>query len=424
MELFYDLLAMSPFAEAFVDQLVQENSVDLFQSYIYLFRYHPSTFHSFPSTRRVTFLKYVSTCFIRSKGKLMETFRLFDNLLHSLIAFLDSGPHDQVLHRATRSLSSSSLLLLPQLQFQPVQLSINYDNLLHFHLSVLDCDTIDQVKDKILHHLVSSDPVDLFLPSMNLCHCSTHVPQIKHYSIQSTIVCRKRSSWNSFSEPINPTLIHLSSDHELVQDENLILNQLKENKTQFYEKVLRTFYIDLLNGIKHLPMDSFDEYIHLISDLLRHVHVLMLSRSTCPVIQSCLNVIADSLEYVFLHDQSFGKEIEVLFEEERKYFSSFNVNRLKFSAATARDSLLLSSIDTRSMVLADQTAIDCLFRLYQFYELHSEAVSAFLEMKNRFCKRNVLCCRSISTSARIMSACCCLFIIFWCRFDNWSIQIR
>jgi len=36
-----------------------------------------------------------------------------------------------------------------------------------------------------------------------------------------------------------------------------------------------------------------------------------------------------------------------------------------------------SSLDIRSLILDDDTAIECLFKLYQFYELHSESVSLF-----------------------------------------------
>jgi len=36
-----------------------------------------------------------------------------------------------------------------------------------------------------------------------------------------------------------------------------------------------------------------------------------------------------------------------------------------------------SSLDIRSLILNDDTAIECLFKLYQFYELHSESVSLF-----------------------------------------------
>ena len=41
MELFYDLLNMKPFSQAFIDQLILNNSFDLIQSYVYLFRYTP-----------------------------------------------------------------------------------------------------------------------------------------------------------------------------------------------------------------------------------------------------------------------------------------------------------------------------------------------------------------------------------------------
>ena len=43
----------------------------------------------------------------------------------------------------------------------------------------------------------------------------------------------------------------------------------------------------------------FRLYIRMISDLLRRTSLLMISRSTCSIIQPRLNVIVDGLEWIF-----------------------------------------------------------------------------------------------------------------------------
>ena len=93
-----------------------------------------------------------------------------------------------------------------------------------------------------------------------------------------------------------------------------------------------------------------------------------------------MNVIADGLEYIFAtHDKAFPRLIQDLFEDDRKYFQTFQTDSFQLSAPPLRNSLLLSSMDVRSLILADQTAIDCLFKLYQFYELNSETVGVFVK---------------------------------------------
>ena len=63
--------------------------------------------------------------------------------------------------------------------------------------------------------------------------------------------------------------------------------------------------------------------------------------------------------------------MEELFAEEKKYFDKFERKKFPF-----RTSILhLSPMDIRQLILADQYAIECLFKLYQFYEIHSESVS-------------------------------------------------
>jgi len=72
----------------------------------------------------------------------------------------------------------------------------------------------------------------------------------------------------------------------------------------------------------------------------------------------------------------FSSEIELLFMDDKKYFSSFDKNNFHFRSSNHSNSNL-SSVDIRSIILADDNAIECLFKLYQFYELYSEPVSLF-----------------------------------------------
>jgi hypothetical protein len=119
----------------------------------------------------------------------------------------------------------------------------------------------------------------------------------------------------------------------------------------------------------------------------------MLCRSTCPIVSSCLNVIADGLELIFdtktdvsdnltsTHDTlvvhvrvcfQVSSDIECLFVDEKKHFSSFNVQQFHLSSSGQSSR---ASNDSRCEILADDTAIDCLVKLYQFYEMSSEPVS-------------------------------------------------
>ncbi len=59
--------------------------------------------------------------------------------------------------------------------------------------------------------------------------------------------------------------------------------------------------------------------------------------------------------------------------DDKKYFSSFDKNNLRFRSSNHINQQL-SSIDIRSLILADNNSIECLFKLYQFYELYSEPV--------------------------------------------------
>ncbi|CAF0881225.1 unnamed protein product [Adineta steineri] len=383
MELFYDLLGMTPFSEAFIDELIKNDCNDLLKCYIYIYRYNPLNLKSFPITRQITYLKLISSLLFQSKTNLIETFHTFDKLLDSLINYLDCGPCDQLLNRSINSLSSSTLLLIPNFEYNSIDLSINYENLLRFHLSVFDCDTIDQVKTKLIHYLnsyeqTSHEQIDLSISSLNICSCTQQIPILKQYSINSTIICRKKTSWNLSSERKSHYQYHLCQENDLIKDENLILKQLIQNK-KYFNEILLNFYKEILNGLNFITIDNksqdlFKQYIQLISDLIRQINHLMLSRSTCPIIESCLNAIADGLEFIFQTKNFFSKEIQILFEDEKKYFSSFNTNLFQLSSYPLRNSLL-SSLDIRSLILADDTSIDCLFKLYQFYELHSESIN-------------------------------------------------
>jgi hypothetical protein len=69
MELFYDLLGMTPFSESFIDKLIINNCNDLYKYYFYIFRYNSINIKLFPSTGELTFLKLISTFFFSIKNK-------------------------------------------------------------------------------------------------------------------------------------------------------------------------------------------------------------------------------------------------------------------------------------------------------------------------------------------------------------------
>ena len=316
MELFYDLLGMTPFSEAFINQLILNNDNDLLKYYGYIYRYNPLNLKLFPLTREMSFIQFISTLFFQSKTHLIDTFRLFDNLIHSLINLIDNGPCDQLLNRSINSISSSTLLLLSSsnLNYNYLDLLINYENRLRFHLTVNDCDTIEQIKQKIIHYLNTYEQqyhehIDLIIPLLNQCSCNNQMPIIKQYSINSTILCRKKSTWNLNIEKNEKIHYHLCQENQLIKDEKLIQEKLKENK-KYLEKILNYFYQELLNGLSMLSIWEreinetnktilFKSYIRLISDLIRRLNIIMICRTTCPIIQSCLNTIADGLEFIF-----------------------------------------------------------------------------------------------------------------------------
>jgi hypothetical protein len=228
------------------------------------------------------------------------------------------------------SISSSTLLLLPKFEYKSIELPINYENILHINLPVFDCDTIDQIKQKLIHYLnsyekTSHDQIDLLLPSLNNCLCSHQIPIIKQYSINSTILCRKKSQWKNYTEK-NFYMHHLCIENQLINDENLIKEKLKENKNRLRE-VLKNFYGEILQGLKGFNKKF---YIEVISDLIRKLNMLMICRSTCPIIQSCLNVIADGLEFCFQTKNQVKFKDFIRFQIEFIIFFNSFLRKLNF----------------------------------------------------------------------------------------------
>jgi len=385
MELFFDLLNMKPFSQAFLDQLIQTNSFDLLQSYIYLFRYSSENLQAFSLTREILFLKFFVTLFHQSKSNLILKFHLFDDFLRILNDYLDSSPTDEIRQCSTRSFASSTLLPT-NIQYQTFQLTIDYENFFRFHISVLDCDTIDQVKEKIIRYLnshentyriVDYEQLDLILPPLNICLCTNQVPMLKNYLINSTIYCQKKSTMKK-SE--NKTyLYHLCREMPSIDNEKLF-----ENKNHL-QQIFIHFYQQIINGLDLFQLwDNelkesnkqirFQQYIQVVSELIRRLNRLMLCRSTSPIIESWLNVIADGLEFIFDTNGNCSPEIEMLFMNEKKYFASFDKTNFHFHPTNFVHPTL-SSFDIRSLTLADDYAIECLFKLYQFYELFSEPIN-------------------------------------------------
>ncbi len=255
MELFYDLLHMKPFSQAFIDQLIRNNSLNLIQSYIYLFRYTPQYFQMFPSTREILFLKFFSTLFHQSKCELINKFHFFDDFLRILIEFIDSSPCDEILNRSSHSISSSTLLSSSSnIQYRSFQLTIDYEKFLRFHISVLDCDSIDQVKQKIIHYLnsyentyrlIDYEQLDLVLPPLNLCLCTNQVPILKNYVINSTIHCQKKLPMKNEKKNFS---YHLCGDNQLIYDEKFLREKLIENKTRL-QQIFIYFYQQIANGL-------------------------------------------------------------------------------------------------------------------------------------------------------------------------------
>jgi len=96
-------------------------------------------------------------------------------------------------------------------------------------------------------------------------------------------------------------------ENQLINEEIRIREKLKENKNRL-EEILKNFYGEIRKGLKGFDLWEkqmenknylFKLYIQVISDLIRRLNILIISRSTCPIIQSCLHVIADGLESIF-----------------------------------------------------------------------------------------------------------------------------
>ncbi|CAF1246640.1 unnamed protein product [Rotaria magnacalcarata] len=386
MELFYDLLNMKPFSEAFIDQLIENHSTDLIESYVYLFRYSPQNFKLFPLTRESVFQKFFSNLFLQSKNQLINKFHLFDDFLRILIDSIDSSPCDELLNRSSRSVSSTTLLL-NNIAYRSYELKINYENLLHFHVNVLDCDTIDKLKQKIIHYLNSNentnrlieyDEVDLSMPSINSYSYSDQIPMLKNFLPNSTIYCQKKYIIKKESKTF---VYHLCKENQLILEKHFMEEKLKENKHRL-QQIFIYFCQQIMNGLdlffifenEENQQVLFQRYIQLVSDLIRRLNRLMLCRSACPIIESCLNSIADGLEFIFDTKTEFSSEIKLLFMDDKKYFSTFNKNNFHICSSNQFNPQF-SPIDTRSLTLKDDSAIESLLKLYQFYELYSEPIN-------------------------------------------------
>ncbi|CAF1071922.1 unnamed protein product, partial [Adineta ricciae] len=381
MELFYDLLHMAPFSQAFLDKLLENDSFDLLEAYVYLFRYMPANLHSFNN-----FFQFFSTLFFQNKKDLINKFHFFDDFLRILIDLIDSSPSDEILHRSSRSICPSTLLI-NNIQHCSYQLTIDYENFLRFHLSVLDCDTINQVKQKIIRYLnshentyrlIDCDQLDLLLPTLNHCTCMSQVPMIKDYLINSIIYCQKRSSMKSAKTSY---AYHLCPESQMIMERKLIEEKLLENKNRL-QQIFIYFYQQIANGLDLFDIWTndfqrdllFPQYIRLVSELIRRLNRLILCRSTCPIIESCLNVIADGLEFIFETKTEFSSEIELLFTDEKKHFASFDRSSFHIRSSNQYNPKF-SSNDIRSLTLNDDRAIECLFKLYEFYESNSEPIN-------------------------------------------------
>lgn len=253
MILFYDLLNMKPFSEAFIGQLIKNNSYDLMESFAYIFRYKPQNLTYFPSTRENLFLKFFSKLFLQSKSELINKLHLFDDFLRILIDLIDSSPYDEILNLSNRSISSSTLLLntIPYCNYE---LKINYEDLFHFHLNVLDCDTIDKLKQKIIHYLNSNentnrlieyDEIDLLIPSTNLSCYNDQVPMLKNFSLNSTIYCQKK---DFVKKETKNYYYHLFKENQLILEKKLIEEKLKENKLRL-QQIFIYFVQQIINGL-------------------------------------------------------------------------------------------------------------------------------------------------------------------------------
>ena len=316
MELFFDLLNLSPFRDVFLDQLLQSNCEKLMICYLYLFRYDKQHLQYFSSINTISFFNFISTLYLRSDVDLIRHFDPFDRLIHSIIDFLDSSPSDQILNRSFNSLSTRTILSVAHLNYKQLNLPIIYENSLRIDLGVFDCDTIEQVKQKLAHYLnstqyqsqlINDNNLDvMMIPLPNLCSLSRQLPMIKDYSINSFFV-HFQNSQNTLSKTVYNS--HLIQEHELITDESFIEEHIRKNKLRF-QPILNQFYHELSSGLQlfslwkqiHLQQTNsprFDqEYIRVVSELLRRIHQLVVTRSDRLLIQSMLNVIADGLEFM------------------------------------------------------------------------------------------------------------------------------
>ncbi|CAF1594822.1 unnamed protein product, partial [Didymodactylos carnosus] len=122
-------------------------------------------------------------------------------------------------------------------------------------------------------------------------------------------------------------------------------------------------------------------YIELISDIIRHLHLLLMCRSSCPIIKSCLAVIADGLEFVFnTKSTDFCQDIQLLFNSDKKRFNHYENDLDKIGEQkliNINNSQISNDDDDELMILLfnDENTIKTLAKLYNFYEINSEQIN-------------------------------------------------
>jgi hypothetical protein len=277
MELFFDLLHMKPFSQAFIDELLVTDSHELFHCYAYLFRGHVQQYQSFPMTRDLNLFRFVGTLFHRTKSELIDHWHFFDDFLRILIDFIDASPVDQLLCRASNSISSDTLLLYP-MQYRSFPLTFDYEHVLRFQLAILDCDTIEQVKHKIVRYfnahettfrLVDNEHLDLVISSATVCPLTAQqLPMFKHFLLTSTIHCQKRRHQHQQHNESNEFVYHICRDDQLIRDREMINEKLLANKTRL-QPILMYFYQEIANG---LPL--FSQWSNSVSTTHEHQPIL------------------------------------------------------------------------------------------------------------------------------------------------------
>ncbi|CAF0834928.1 unnamed protein product [Didymodactylos carnosus] len=147
----------------------------------------------------------------------------------------------------------------------------------------------------------------------------------------------------------------------LLMDEKSSTNPLVSGETTYFERTMGT-------------------YIELISDIIRRLHLLLSCRSSCPVIKSCLEVIADGLEFVFdIKSINLCQVIPTLFNSDKKHFNDIDndLNKMREQNITiiSDNSQTSSADESTALLFNDENTIKCLSRLYNFYNINSEQIN-------------------------------------------------